>query len=130
MDILSITKQVIEEANVWGDSFVASRMAKVAAEVERIREEHMQWKISEYRRLGYTELDQFNTTKEQFEEFEKVVEGQRSKLCVDLLANHPEWIDNKTAMVSTPYSSPCHLRKMHKTKLEKLIKDMENAKID
>ncbi|QOI69788.1 hypothetical protein IBZ20DMU1_44 [Acinetobacter phage DMU1] len=105
-------------------------MAKIAAEAERIREEHMQWKIAEYRRLGYTELDQFNTTKEEFEKFEEDVEMRRSRLCVLLLANHPEWIDNASAIVTTPYSSPCHLRKMHKTKFEKLLEDMENVKID
>lgn len=129
-DILSITKQTIEEADTWGDSFIAGRMAKIAAEAERIREEHMQWKIAEYRRLGYTELDQFNTTKEEFEKFEEDVEMRRSRLCVLLLANHPEWIDNASAIVTTPYSSPCHLRKMHKTKFEKLLEDMENVKID
>lgn len=129
-DILSITKQTIEEADTWGDSFIAGRMAKIAAEAERIREEHMQWKIAEYRRLGYTELDQFNTTKEEFEKFEHEVENQRSRLCILLLANHPEWIDSASAIVTAPYSSPCHLRKMHKTKFEKLLEDMENVKIN
>lgn len=129
-NILSITGQAIEEANTWNDSFIAGRMAKIAAEAERIKEEHMQWKIVEYRRLGYTELDQFNITKEEFEKFEHKVENQRSRLCVLLLANHPEWIDNKTAIVATPYSSPCHLRGMHKVKFEKLLEDMENVEVN
>lgn len=111
---------MVEDAERWGQTHITSYGRKFVADMQRMLEEWTQAEIAEYRRLGYVELDMFTTTKEQFLEFQERIEGQRIGLYNKLVANHPEWINVDTLMISTPYASPKHLRKMHKTELDRI----------
>lgn len=109
-----------------GYNFVIARLGGMHSDLQRVKGEHTGWQIKELRRLGYTELDMFTTTKEQFEEFYKTVAAARARLVELLQDKMPEWYDAENDLVLEFGQRAVRPCKMHKIQLEKLLLELED----